>query len=350
MGLFLRGRVVTWVSVLLVALCAGFSTFFYAWNFSRKWPNPSTMTKIVKVFAMIFAALFSLQSFMTVHSLRLNSRSLSFGLWAMFGMASLVLDMWWFALMVSRSGFDAVCGGTTETATNSTDTSLRIRETSFFVHNLYVRDNSTTTTDDSTPDYASASCSRKNITICFVTFMFAYSLLRLIVMLFVFHFDVKYNEALPTTTPAAAPAMTAAPAAAPATVARSLAKRLGAPFSRFTSRRGAAAHERGLPLISVSYADAQAEVDENGHDKHLQPGEADEDESSVLFDADPPSAPSHHGGHKAVPTGDEDAGLSSSSSEESDDSDEEEQKEYERRRRERKGLVGAEGRGGYAEL
>ncbi|BGP16209.1 hypothetical protein JCM10213v2_004207 [Rhodosporidiobolus nylandii] len=103
MPLFLHSRLVTWLSVLLVAACASLSTFYYSWTCSRAWPSPTNVTKV-------FAALFALQSLLTCHSLRQSSKSLSFGLWSIFGIASIVFDCWWFALMVSRGGFEAVCG------------------------------------------------------------------------------------------------------------------------------------------------------------------------------------------------------------------------------------------------
>lgn len=48
MPLLLRGRIVTWCSVLLLCPLAGICTFFFAWNLSRKWPNPDNVTKIFK--------------------------------------------------------------------------------------------------------------------------------------------------------------------------------------------------------------------------------------------------------------------------------------------------------------
>ncbi|GAA5820462.1 hypothetical protein JCM11251_005635 [Rhodosporidiobolus azoricus] len=310
MGLFLRGRIITWLSVLVAAICATFATFFYAWNFSRKWPNPTNFTKVIKIFAMIFHSLFALQSLFTAHSLHQNSRSLSFGLWSVAGLASIVFDMWWFAMMVSRKGFDAVCGG----------------------------------------DDGSASCARKNITLAFIVFIFFYSLLRLLVLLFVFHFDVKYNETLPTAAPASAPASATAPAMT--SVARSLAKRLGAPAFGVGRRQwgtggrvlGTGKREtRGVPLINVSMHDESAG----------QPALA-KDDASIYFDADlllnreELSRRERHR-HQQVPTNEEDAFDARSSSEESELTDEEDaddaQMEYERRRRERKGR-GKEGGAG----
>lgn len=57
---------------------------------------------------MVSHALFACQSLLTWHSLRLTSKSLSFGLWATFGFASIVADSWWFGLMVSRKGFESL--------------------------------------------------------------------------------------------------------------------------------------------------------------------------------------------------------------------------------------------------
>ncbi|GAA5875962.1 hypothetical protein JCM8547_000665 [Rhodosporidiobolus lusitaniae] len=317
MGVFLRGRIVTSLAVLVVALCGGLAVYFYAWNFSRKWPNPTNFTKIIKVFAMIFHALFSLQSFLTAHSLHQASRSLSFGTWAIFGIGSMVFDFWWFALWINRDGAHAVCGGET------------------------------------------SSCSRKNITISFFVFMFIYAFVRLIVLLMVFHFDVKMNEALPTATPAPAPApaMTVAPtAAAPVTYARSLAKKVfnrrvwvaGAGTGVGSTRWGG---RKDVPLIAVSMHDSdEARRRAHGHGRTDSRGSS----SSVLFDRDE----SEHK-HSRVPTHDTDAfDDQSSSSEESEESlisdgeEEEQQREYERRRRERKGRMrrGGEGAAEYGRV
>ncbi|GAA5991263.1 hypothetical protein JCM11641_000404, partial [Rhodosporidiobolus odoratus] len=260
MGLFLRGRITTYLSVFVIALLATFATFFYAWNFSRKWPNATTFTKVIKIFAMIFAALFAAQSILTTHSLRTSSKSLSFGAWSIFGVGSIVMDMWWFALMVSRRGFDAVCGG---------------------------------------DKLSTQNCSRKNITIAYCVFMFFYAIIRLIVMLFVFHFDVKFNEVLPVATaPAAAPA-TAPPvaqvSALPATVARSLGKLFGRP----------AKPPRGVPLVRVEHWEDRGRVSE------------EEDEDGVLFDSRSSFSKAEHK-HARLPTRDEDAFDSRSSSEQSD--------------------------------
>ncbi|GAA5900185.1 hypothetical protein JCM5296_001482 [Sporobolomyces johnsonii] len=302
MGVFLRGRIVTWVSTLVVALFAAVVTFFYAWSFSRDWPNPTTMVKVLKgshlsptpllcgadeflwtVFAMVFAALYSFQGFLTVHSLRLKSKSLSFGLWSVFGLGSIVTNMWWFALMVSRGGFDALCGS------------------------------------------SSSSCSRKNITIAFTVFMFAYGLVSLIVMLIVFHFDAHWNE-LPAGTTAAPSTTTTSglfPKATTATTAQSLAKkllpsRLGFSFS--SSKRNGAASRRGVPLISVSRHDSL-------DDDAMLPTHRQDTEDGVLFDA------KHR--HEALKT--DEFAASSSESEDSEHDTDDDQLEYEKRRRERKG-------------
>ncbi|KAL7337075.1 hypothetical protein BJY59DRAFT_705185 [Rhodotorula toruloides] len=105
MGWFLRSRLVTHLSVLVGFLFATLSTFYYAWSISRSWPSPTNFTKVIRVFAMIFHALFAAQSVLTWHSLFVASRSISSGLWITFGIASIVFDSWWFTLMASRHGF-----------------------------------------------------------------------------------------------------------------------------------------------------------------------------------------------------------------------------------------------------
>lgn len=113
------------------------ATFYYAWSFSRKWPNPTTTTGVIKGFAMTFHALFGFCSLLTSvplcsfplgswkplrveqhapiltgsstrswHPIRISSQSLMFGTWTTFGFAGIVFDSWWFGLMVSRKGFD----------------------------------------------------------------------------------------------------------------------------------------------------------------------------------------------------------------------------------------------------
>ncbi|GAA6040907.1 hypothetical protein JCM8097_003181 [Rhodosporidiobolus ruineniae] len=319
MGVFLRGRIVTTLVVVVAALCSGLATFFYAWNFSRKWPNPTKFTKVIKIFAMIFHALFSFQSFLTSHSLHQRSRSLNFGTWSIVGMASVVFDMWWFSLMVSRKGFDAVCG------------------------------------DDAT------SCSRKNITLAFVVFLFAYSLLRLLTLLIVFHFDVKYNETLPvasTTSATLPPSSTTLPgmtstATTPATVARSLGKR----FRAGISRGGWKKERRGdVPLIAVSMHDECNHRDAGSPSRtethaygrvDCQAGEEDsEEEDSVLFSApssisSPLPSPGANNERKTERRR-ESSEMSASSGEDDGlvSEEDEAQGEWERRRRERRGKKG----------
>lgn len=41
------------------------ATYYYAWTFSRRWPNPSTTPGVIKGFAMTFHALFGLFSLLT---------------------------------------------------------------------------------------------------------------------------------------------------------------------------------------------------------------------------------------------------------------------------------------------
>ncbi|GAA5920544.1 hypothetical protein JCM1841_005716 [Sporobolomyces salmonicolor] len=305
MGVSLRGRIVTWVSTLVVALLAAVVTFYYAWSFSRDWPNPTTMVKVLKgshlsptpplcgadgflrtVFAMVFAGLHSFQAFLTAHSLRLKSKSRSFGLWSVFGLGSIVSNMWWFALMISRGGFDALCGSSND---------------------------------------SSSSCSRKDITIAFTVFMFAYSLVSLIVMLIVFHFDAHWNELPAGTTAAPATTTTSGlfPTAATAVRAQSLAKKLlpsRPDFSFLSSKRHGTASPRGVPLINVSRHDPL-------DDDSMLPTHHQDKEDGVLFDA------KHR--HKALKT--DEFAASSSESEDSEHETDDDQLEYERRRRERKG-------------
>ncbi|GAA5881207.1 hypothetical protein JCM3774_000653 [Rhodotorula dairenensis] len=219
MAWFLHSRLVTHVCVLVLVALAGLATFYYAWSFSRKWPNPTTTTGVIKGFAMTFHALFGFCSLLTWHSIRISSQSIMFGTWTTFGFAGIVFDSWWFGLMVARKGFDLL------------------------------------------------ESSRKGVTVAFCVYSGFYAVYRLVVMLFVFHFDVRYNEGLATAmgTVAAAPAPTGVPSvvhiAGPpvahpgayqyplsqqtVTTLRSLAKRLSIqrgsrrPFARLEQHDGA---------------------------------------------------------------------------------------------------------------
>lgn len=129
MPLLLRGRIVTWCSVLLLCPLAGMTTFFFAWNVSRQWPNPDNVTKIFKsertthsrfvrcadreeahapvsiipsVAAMILNALFAVKCLFMVHSLRLKSKALSFALFCALGVAATIANCCWFAFMITR--------------------------------------------------------------------------------------------------------------------------------------------------------------------------------------------------------------------------------------------------------
>ncbi|BGP08094.1 hypothetical protein JCM10049v2_003939 [Rhodotorula toruloides] len=288
MGWFLRSRLVTHLSVLVGFLFATLSTFYYAWSISRSWPSPTNFTKVIRVFAMIFHALFAAQSVLTWHSLFVASRSISSGLWITFGIASIVFDSWWFTLMASRHGFGGLCG------------------------------------DDG------GSCSRKGISIAFCVFLGFYALFRLIIMLFVFHFNVHYNETagLPAPAPVQQPMMAAYPYAQPAVAKlQSLAKRWmparsgggggwSGRWSGQNARAGGAGGTGNIPLISVSH-----------HDDSL-PAHSDTlpAEQGVLFDAD-----EGQGRRRS-------SSLSESSGDDGlEESDGKEQQRYEERRKERKG-------------
>ncbi|BGP32090.1 hypothetical protein JCM10296v2_003869 [Rhodotorula toruloides] len=288
MGWFLRSRLVTHLSVLVGLLLATLSTFYYAWSISRSWPSPTNFTKVIRVFAMIFHALFATQSILTWHSLFVASRSMSSGLWITFGIASIVFDFWWFTLMASRRGFGHLCG------------------------------------DDG------GSCSRKGISIAFCVFLGFYALFRLIIMLFVFHFNVHYNETagLPAPAPVQQPMMAAYPYAQPAVAKlQSLAKRWmparsggsggwsGRWGGRSGARGGGAGGAGNVPLISVSQHDDSLPV----HSDALPA------EEGVLFDADEGQARRRS------------SSLSESCAEEGlEESDGEEQQLYEERRKERR--------------
>ncbi|GAA6008709.1 uncharacterized protein JCM10292_005035 [Rhodotorula paludigena] len=329
MGFFLRGRVLTHVLVGIGMLCSGFATFVYAWQLSRSWPNPSNFTKVMKIFAMVFHAMFAAQSILTWHSLRVSSKSLSFGLWTVLGFGTIVLDGWWFGLMTSRNGYNAVCGD------------------------------------------EDAQCVRKNILITFTVYLAIYGLYRLYIIISVFSFDVHYNEMglpPPPSTPTAAPTtaatpvmqyahpMAAAPGAYGAAMMRSLSKRFRP--SRISRQRweelatwraaGDTGRERGrggsVPLINVSMHEGDEETLVGNRRKSREEPYRDEQfaERQVLFDADSP-APSSVGG--ATPLGErgdplagtrKDSSELSSSSDELE-SDEDEQAAYEQRRKERKG-------------
>ncbi|GAA5897316.1 hypothetical protein JCM8208_003785 [Rhodotorula glutinis] len=361
MGFFLRSRFVTHVLVLVGMVCASFATFVYAWQFRgpSPWHNPSTFTKAIKILAMVSHALFAAQSLLTWHSLRLTSKSLSFGLWATFGFASIVADSWWFGLMVSRQGFESLCG------------------------------------DDG------GDCVRKSVSIASCVFFGVYGVYRLFVILVVWHFDVHFNETFSNVAP---PAMTAAAptayapsmsmaqwAAVPSPTAsmsaptaaghklHSLAKAMRptwpsrrdwAQLARWTpvddgkgdelDRR-----ERGVPLIAVSLHDADYDggrYAEGGAGAGAGAGagrpprrsslEGDDDERGILFDADlgERSARSADAKMRAKP-GDDSSDLSSSSDEHSSDDEGGAQAAYEARRAARRSArsspaLGAGGAGG----
>ncbi|GAA5971502.1 hypothetical protein JCM21900_001678 [Sporobolomyces salmonicolor] len=168
------------------------------------------------VFAMVFAGLHSFQAFLTAHSLRLKSKSLSFGL----------------------------CGSSND---------------------------------------SSSSCSRKDITIAFTVFMFAYSLVSLIVMLIVFHFDAHWNDLPAGTTAASATTTTSGlfPTATTALRAHSLAKKLlpsRPDFSFLSSKRHGTASPRGsAPHQCLAPRPARRRLDA----PHSSSGQED----GVLFDA-----------------------------------------------------------------
>lgn len=183
----------------------------------------------------------------------------------------------------------------------------------------------------------STTCERRTLFICFFAFTFFFALgsslssltslppltsptptVRLIVLLFVFHYSVKYLERIPSTTPSASTihagtqpsTSTSNSTTTPVTVAKSLAKR----FHRWGAGVGRGKGEDNLPLFDVP-------------------------SSSVLFDTAASTAKKHR--HRPLATK-EDA-FDEQSSEESEFSESEEdegQEEYERRRRERRGKVG----------
>ncbi|GAA5937546.1 hypothetical protein JCM3775_001266 [Rhodotorula graminis] len=358
MGFFLRSRFVTHVLVLVGMVCASFGTFIYAWQFRgpSPWHNPSTFTKAIKILAMVCHALFAAQSLLTWHSLRLTSKSLSFGLWATFGFASIVADSWWFGLMVSRLGFDSLCG------------------------------------DDG------GDCVRKSVTIASCVFFGAFGVYRLFVILVVWHFDVHFNETFNNVAPSAmaaaaptpyAPSMSmaqwaagpspaasmSAPAGAAGHSLHSLAKALRptwpsrrdwAQLARWTpvddgkgdehDRR-----ERGVPLIAVSLHDPDRDGGGGDGGRYAEP---DDDERGVLFDADLGGERSSRSADakERARAGDDSSDLSSSSEEHSSDDEGEAQAAYEARRAARRsarsspapGAGGASGseaeRGRYAQV
>ncbi|GAA5840300.1 hypothetical protein JCM9279_002339 [Rhodotorula babjevae] len=341
MGFFLRSRFVTHVLVLIGMVCASFATFVYAWQFRgpSPWHNPSTFTKVIKILAMVTHALFACQSLLTWHWLRLTSKSLSFGLWATFGFASLVADSWWFGLMISRQGFESLCGD------------------------------------------AGGDCVRKSVTIASCVFFGAYGVYRLFVILVVWHFDVHFNEtfsnvAPPAMMPAAAPtayapsmsmaqwAAVPSPAAsmsAPAAAGHKLHSLAKAMRPTWPSRRDWAQlarwspvengdgdelerRERGVPLIAVSLHDADYDGEryaEGGAGAGAGAGasrpsrrsslEGDDDERGVLFDADLGERSTDRK-PRAARSGDDSSDLSSSSEEHSSEDEGAAQAAYERRR------------------
>ncbi|POY71931.1 hypothetical protein BMF94_5039 [Rhodotorula taiwanensis] len=366
MGWFLHSKFVTHLCVLVVALLAGFATFFYAWSFSRHWPSPTIATGVIKGFAMTSHALFSFTSILTWHSIRISSRSIMFGTWASFAFASLVFDSWWFGLMVARKGFDTV---------------------------------------------GASAPNRKGVTIAFCVFSGFYAVYRLLVLLFVFHFDVRYNEGLAATmgTATAGPAQPqviqiAGPPPScppphqlpqhpspymfsPPTVAtfHSLAKKLSIRRSRserqfarleqreeealrrngesepigtkvaalvrqasrrWWTRSGGGGRQNDVPLIHVSLHEEDVEARRGRGRKDGSFDEDDEDDGSVLFDATSIGGAASSLGsydmvntsHESVPGRklDKGKGRAVSSESEEEDSEDEAQRAYEERRRQRR--------------
>ncbi|GAA6016736.1 hypothetical protein JCM11491_000225 [Sporobolomyces phaffii] len=302
MPLLLRGRIVTWCSVLLLCPFAGVATFFFAWNLSRRWPNPDLVSKIFKIAAMILNALFAVKCLFMVHSLRLKSKALSFALFCTLGVAATISNCCWFAFMLSRRGFDSLC------------------------------------------ENDAKACQRKVLTITFSAFIIIYAILTVIVMLCVFYFDAHWNYGPPNPSPATPPQ----PYTQVPTTAHSLRKYLPS-SSRFTSwspitfGRGGGSSEKGhhVPLINIThdYGDDDVETTRSAAGR--------KGENVVLFDSAGPGIDGRgesdaKGARTAqeqnAPVKDDDFAASSS---ESDESDEEAQLEYERRRRERKGKARA---------
>ncbi|GAA6060117.1 hypothetical protein JCM10212_003525 [Sporobolomyces blumeae] len=291
MGIFLQGRITTWVSVLILCPLAGFATFFFAWNLARRWPSPDRLTKIFLIAAMILDGLFAVKCLFMVHSFRLKSRSISFTLWAILGVAATIANGGWFILMASRKGYEKMCGD-------------------------------------------SGGCKEKTLSIAFSAFLVIFAILSFLIMLMgstsfeidfvavrtdclfapVFSFDAHWNYAAPTAPAPTPVAMPPAPMA-PMTTARSLAKRF-LPSSFSGSTRG---KERGhVPLINITH-----DYGDDGDDPATKRparrdgGEAGQDER-VLFDSAGPDRDGYK--HERVKTDE----FAASSSEESEDTEDEE--------------------------
>ncbi|GAA5979807.1 hypothetical protein JCM5350_002055 [Sporobolomyces pararoseus] len=271
MPLFLRGRIVTWCSVLLLFPLAGLCTFFFAWNLSRKWKNPDNVTKIFKIAAMILNGLFAVKCVFMVHSLRLKSKALSFALFGSLGVAATVANCCWFAFMITRKGYDQLCEG------------------------------------------GEKACQRKVLTITFSAFLIVYAIL--------FYFDAAYNYGPP---PAAAPAAPPQPyTQIPQMTAQSLRKFLPSRLNSWSTfnfgSRGSTSGGQGhhVPLINITheYEDDEAALVERKDGKN-----------TVLFDSAGPDSGRKQSSPRQ-PTGNTDEFAASSTEEEEEESDEEAQLE-----------------------
>ncbi|GAA5925144.1 flavin-containing monooxygenase [Sporobolomyces koalae] len=209
MPLLLRGRIVTWSSVLVLSPLAGFAAFFFAWNVSRKWPNPDLTTTVFKIAAMILNSLFAIKCLFMVHSLRLKSKALSFALFCALGVAATIANCCWFAFMIDRRGFDGLCDGD------------------------------------------SKACQRRVLSIAFGAFLIVYAILTFLVLLVVFYFDAHWNYAAPNPTTAASP-MPSQPYTQIST-AQSLRKHLPARLQSWTRFKKEDDKGRHVPLINITH-------------------------------------------------------------------------------------------------
>ncbi|GAA5894197.1 flavin-containing monooxygenase [Sporobolomyces salmoneus] len=228
---------------------------------------------------MILNALFSVKCLFMVHSLRLKSKALSFALFCALGIAATIANCCWFAFMITRRGFDKLCGDNEK------------------------------------------ACQRKVLSITFSAFIVICAILTFLVMLVVFYFDAHWNYAPPAPTPAAPPQpYTQIPTMS---TAQSLRKFFpdSSRFSSwssfgFTARSEQLGKGHHVPLINITHNYG----DEEGSIAAKRRGRQEEGENTVLFDS---VGADDHAGNRRMKKDD----FVVSSSDDEDDSDEEAQLE-----------------------
>ncbi|KAI5481927.1 hypothetical protein MNV49_000204 [Pseudohyphozyma bogoriensis] len=189
MGLFLKGRLITMVHVVLAFIVSSLVAAYYIVMFARKFKDPDGVTKAVKAIGMVLELFFCIAALAAIHALHLKTAKTGFGLFSLFGVTSVGVNMIYFGLLVSHRGFEGSC------------------------------------------EAASYPCTRSRLLIAFSMALFISSLVNLFVLMVLWHYEIKNSTTAPkpaapgATTTVPAPAPVAAPAApVPATTARSLPK------------------------------------------------------------------------------------------------------------------------------